>query len=207
MEQVEGGDLIVNSGKQSRPKDVPDGARELNAVESYEAAHKLAQVMTVASAIHSRLTREQANLDELIKENVDPPSHNPSSPVTYSHIYIRVQPFMTAFSLPDQQPGSKQTAAAATQSHLQFMLHLSDPAHNLTHTTVTQAVPGKWMELWDQYDWVEDLVAEALRVGVEVLGQDYIVARMGWGNKEKEAEKASEEDNDYSIVNEKVGEA
>jgi hypothetical protein len=63
------------------------------------------------------------------------------------------------------------------------------------------------MELWDQYDWVEDLVAEALRVGVEVLGQDYIVARMGWGNKEKEAEKASEEDNDYSIVNEKVGEA
>jgi len=191
MEQVEGGDLIVNSGKQSRPKDMADGSRELNAVESYEAAHRLAQ----------------ANLDELIKENVEPPTHNPSSPVTYSNIYIRVQPFMAAFSLPDQHPGSQQTAAATTQSHLQFILHLSDPAHNLTHTTVTQAVPGTWMELWDQYDWVEDLVAETLRVGVEVLGQDYIVARMGWGNKQKEAEKASEEDSDYSIVNEKIGEA
>jgi hypothetical protein len=41
-------------------------------------------------------------------------------------------------------------------------------------------VPEKWLGLWDQYDWVEDLVAEALRVGVEVVGQEYIVSRMGW---------------------------
>ena len=150
---------------------------------------------------------EQVKLDELMKENADPVTSHPSSPITYSHIYIRVQPFMTAFSLSDQRAGPEQPAVAPTQSHLQFMLQLSDPAHNLTHTTITQAVPGKWMELWDQYDWVEDLVAEALRVGVEVLGQDYIVARMGWGNKEKEAEKASEDGSDYSIVNEKANEA
>ena len=41
------------------------------------------------------------------------------------------------------------------------------------------------MDLWDDYDWVEDLVAEALRVGVEVVGQEYIVTRMGWTNKDK----------------------
>jgi hypothetical protein len=87
------------------------------------------------------------------------------------------------------------------------MLHLLDPVHSLTHTTVTQVVPAKWMELWDQYDWVEDLVAEALRVGVEVLGQEYIASRMGWGNREKEAERASEVGSDYSIVNEKASEA
>ena len=56
------------------------------------------------------------------------------------------------------------------------------------HTTITQAVPGEWLEIWDEYDWVEDLVVEALRVGVEVVGQEYIVARMGWG-KEKMAGK------------------
>jgi hypothetical protein len=39
--------------------------------------------------------------------------------------------------------------------------------------------------MWDEYEWVEDLVAEALRVGVEVVGQEYVVARMGWGGQEK----------------------
>ena len=53
----------------------------------------------------------------------------------------------------------------------------------MIHTTVTQAVPEKWLSLWDEYDWVEDLVAEALRVGVEVVGQEYVVARMGWGQE------------------------
>lgn len=48
---------------------------------------------------------------------------------------------------------------------------------------MTQAVPGDWLEIWDEYDWVEDLVVEALRVGIEVVGQEYIVARMGWGKK------------------------
>jgi len=55
---------------------------------------------------------------------------------------------------------------------LQFVVHLFDPEHQLVHTTITQAIPGKWLELWDDYDWVEDLVAEALRVGVEVIGKN-----------------------------------
>ena len=43
MEQVEGGDLIVNRGNESRPKDSSD-SRDINAVVGYEAALKLAQV-------------------------------------------------------------------------------------------------------------------------------------------------------------------
>lgn len=50
-------------------------------------------------------------------------------------------------------------------------------------TTVTQAIPAGWLEIWDRYDWVEDLVAESLRVAVEVLGQDYLASRMGWEKK------------------------
>lgn len=45
------------------------------------------------------------------------------------------------------------------------------------------------MSIWDQYDWVEDLVAEALRVGFEAVGQEYIVARMGWAGEDKEKKK------------------
>lgn len=49
---------------------------------------------------------------------------------------------------------------------------------------MTQAVPSEWLDIWDEYDWVEDLIADALRVGFEVLGQEYVVARMGWGAKD-----------------------
>ena len=61
------------------------------------------------------------------------------------------------------------------------------------HTTITQAVPGPWLDVWDEFDWVEDLVAEALRVGVEVVGQEYIVARMGWMNPKQETDEATPE--------------
>lgn len=44
MEQVEGGDLIVNRGEESRPKDTGTKGRDLNVVDGYEAAFKLAQV-------------------------------------------------------------------------------------------------------------------------------------------------------------------
>lgn len=44
MEQVEGGDLVVNRGEESRPKDDGSEGRDLNTVDGYEAALKLAQV-------------------------------------------------------------------------------------------------------------------------------------------------------------------
>ena len=45
MEQVEGGDLLVNSGSTPQAKEEgSDAARDLNAVDGYEAAVKLAQV-------------------------------------------------------------------------------------------------------------------------------------------------------------------
>ncbi len=44
LEQVEGGDLIVNRGDESRPKDTGTEQRDFNAVEGLDAALKLAQV-------------------------------------------------------------------------------------------------------------------------------------------------------------------
>jgi hypothetical protein len=128
-------------------------------------------------------------LDEIIKKNMKAPpteaSMNPS-PTTYSHVFLRIQPFIVFYNLPQQatvpsEATSTSSVPVPAQSNLQFIIHLSDPLHQLVHTTVTQAVPADWLEIWDEYDWVEDLVVEALRVGVEVVGQEYIIARMGWG--------------------------
>lgn len=44
MEQVEGGDLVVNKGNESKPKDSKESKREMNAVEGFDPALKLAQV-------------------------------------------------------------------------------------------------------------------------------------------------------------------
>lgn len=64
MEQVEGGDLVVNKGNESRPKDTSsDSARALNAVEGYEAAYKLGQVGVYYFVIHH--TTSQRNLCRL----------------------------------------------------------------------------------------------------------------------------------------------
>lgn len=177
MEQVEGGDLIVNRGEASHPKaSADDSSRNLNAVDGYDAALRLAQ----------------ANLDELIK-NAKPSASSTTdqNPTTHSYVYMRVQPFITSLGCPKQaQPATEDTAAA--DLHLHFMLHLLDPSHNLNHTTVTQPLPASWIKIWDHYDWVEDLVAETLRVGVEVLGQEYVVERMGWNRNDEDAAAPSE---------------
>ncbi|KAG7099485.1 hypothetical protein E1B28_001332 [Marasmius oreades] len=184
MEQVEGGDLVVNRGQPSQPKDEGNTvARDLNAVEGYEAAVKLAQ----------------ANLDELIKtKRAEPvPQSSAQSPTSYSHVFLHVQPFLSSYIIPaasdtaiDVQ--SSAPPVQAKQQHLQFLIYLSDPSHNLIHLTITQAAPGAWLAIWDDYDWVEDLVAESLRVGVEVVAQEYVVSRMGWAKSTIGAELATE---------------
>ncbi|KAF8514510.1 maintenance of telomere capping protein 1 [Gautieria morchelliformis] len=183
MEQVEGGDLVVNKGDESRPKDVPKGhpERDLGVVDGFDAAFKLAK----------------ANIDEMIKNNAEKaPLRNLSSsnPTTYSTVYLRVQPYLTSIpSIPiPTSDESKSPESSASPTHLQFLLHLSSPSHSLTHTTTTQAVPSRWVDAFQQEDaegkgevlsWVEDVLVDVLRVGIEVIGQEYVGERMGWGKR------------------------
>lgn len=120
-------------------------------------------------------------------------SSSAQNPTTYSYVYLRVQPFTTTYALPQVQSTNEGPTAAspAAQSSLQFLICLSDPHHNMIQSTVTQSVPTKWLDLWDEYDWVEDLVVEAIRIGVEVIGQEYIGARMGWDKKREGSEEGS----------------
>jgi len=139
-------------------------------VDGYETALKVAQV----------------NIDDLIKKNSEATqtTRNPNLATTYSHVFLRIQPFY--MTLEQFKPDSVEP-----QQHLQFLMYLFDPVHRLTHIAVTQVVPSNWLALWDEYDWVEDLVAETLRIGAEVIGQEYVVARMGWGIKEEQSKDAS----------------
>jgi hypothetical protein len=117
-------------------------------------------------------------VEELMKTNAPPDPEQPSSvqnPTTISYVYLRVQPFTSTSTIPEPEP--------TESSQLQFILFLSDPAHKLSYTTVTQAIPEHWLKVWDQYDWVEDTVADTLRLGVEVIGQEYVVGRMGWARE------------------------
>ncbi|KAF8320060.1 hypothetical protein DL93DRAFT_2032307, partial [Clavulina sp. PMI_390] len=172
LEQVEGGDLVVNKGNESRPKDqTGEVKRELNVVEGFETALKLSR----------------ANIDDLDKPGSKSSSEpkpataadSLQNPTTYTTVYLRIQPFTST------SPFASDAAseAAPPPSQLQFLLHLRDPSHSLDMSTITQALPAKWMDLWDSHDWVEDQLAEALRLGVEMLGQEYVVARMGWGGQ------------------------
>lgn len=122
------------------------------------------------------------NIEDVIKRNSKATStiKNPNTATTYSYVYLRIQPYSSTYAQP---PSSSEPPKEASQ-YLQFLVYLYDPEHKLTHTTVTQAVPNNWLSFWDEYDWVEDLIADALRLGVEVIGQEYVVARMGWGSKE-----------------------
>jgi len=111
-------------------------------------------------------------------------SRNPNLATTYSHVFLRIQPFYTTLNQPVAE-------SSELQRHLQFLIYLFDPAHGLAHSTLTQVVPSQWLAFWDEYDWVEDSVAESLRVGVEVLGQEYVVSRMGWGKTEEHSKEGS----------------
>lgn len=56
MEQIEGGDLVVNRGNESKPKESeePDPRRDLNVVDNYDTALKLSQVCTTVRSTRDR---------------------------------------------------------------------------------------------------------------------------------------------------------
>jgi len=203
LEQVEGGDLVVNIGKESRPKDEGQhkGERNLNPVEGLEAALKLSEA-EIAEQMKIR-----AASSPKAKSSV-------SQPTTYSTVFLRIQPFTAETPSVTFSPATADSLAsssATTKHTLQFLLYLSDPSHQLVHTTTTQTIPSSWMDLWEldrdpsatrkNGEWIEDMLVENLRLGVETIGQEYVVARMGWDaglsdddDEEEESEEESEEE-------------
>lgn len=140
---------------------------------------------------------EQANIDDLDKPGLkssssgkpEPSVDSLQNPTTYTTVYLRIQPYTS----PSPFPVTESSKEAPPQQ-LQFLLQLRDPSHALDMSTITQSLPARWMDMWDAHDWVEDQLAEALRLGVEMLGQEYVVERMGWGSASSATPSLKEKD-------------
>lgn len=205
MEQVEGGDLVVNKGhvddspsaapRQAAPKaesaieGEEEDERNLNTVEGFVEGYKLAE----------------ANLDALIKKHYkkpEEPSSTPSEktpshgrkessitiPVTICPVYMRIQPVLASMpftasssnpSAPSASDNSSTPLKTSDDLHLFFILILRDPTNELVHKTLTQSMPSKWLDIpFEENEWVEDIMVDVIRRGVEIIGEEYIKGRM-----------------------------
>ncbi|EPQ28801.1 uncharacterized protein PFL1_03604 [Pseudozyma flocculosa PF-1] len=183
MEQVDSDNteqqLVVNKApgqsSASRPKQGQDQERDLNAVEGFEAAFRLATV----------------NLDEIVKTHeVKPPAADASTgatlPITTCPVFVRIQACLSALPglSPSSGSGEKGKAAAskvaeADDKQLFFIVLLKDPLHGLSHKTISQAVPTSWLEVpFEENAWVEDSLVDVISTALSVAGQDYVQGRM-----------------------------
>ena len=135
MEQVDSSgteqQLIVNKAQVETPASKPktgttgEQDRDLNAVEGFPAAFRLARV----------------NLDECIKQHevAAPPQKSVDAatlPITTCPVFVRIQACLA--SLPGDGEGEGE------EKSLFFLVLLRDPQHGLSHKTVSQAVPTSW---------------------------------------------------------------
>lgn len=157
MEQVDSSgteqQLIVNKAQietpASKPKTGSEGSeqdRDLNAVQGFPAAFRLAKV----------------NLDECIKQHqvAAPPQKAAGDasalPITTCPVFVRIQACLA--DLPGDALGEAGEAGEANKS-LFFLVLLRDPQHGLSHKTVSQAVPTSWRKYWthgltiSSYNW------------------------------------------------------
>ncbi|GAA5924780.1 uncharacterized protein JCM15063_005730 [Sporobolomyces koalae] len=170
MDQIEGGTLMVNRAETGQVEQEATGGndneeeRNLNVLDGLEAGWNLAQT----------------TLDQLIATTYKPSTSNDQSdsvtvPVTNCPVYLRLQPVLAklpAFPTPTN-------AGAVTPEHLFFLILLIDPTHGLTHHTMSQPLPRAWLDIpFEENEWVEEFMVDAIRGATEVVAQEYITGRM-----------------------------
>jgi len=215
MQQVEGGDLlVVQRGGGSKPRSSLDGAfggpwykgmerRDLHATAGLQEGVKLAGAAAESYA-QEFLQTSDASSDPTSKDN----------PTRKSNIFLSIQP--TIYS---QQPS---TLASGGQEPVEenpeeqedqvvvFAIHLFDPVHGISYSTVSQALPAQWLEWldapppadaapgeWavpdvirnimdiggiDPREWIVEWVEEAVGLAVGVVAQRYVAKRMRIGD-------------------------
>jgi len=99
-----------------------------------------------------------------------------NTPVTTVPIFLHLQPVLAPLSIPEPPlllDSDSPTSTTGPAKHLQFILTLHDPVHNLRFSTVSQGVPADWLEVdYEQSEWVEERLVDVIRVGVEIIAQD-----------------------------------
>lgn len=246
MEQVEGGDLVVNKGhvedspsnaqKQPSQKselgledDDDDDERNLNTVEGFVEGYKLAEANLEAliKKHYQKPAEPQHNQQQQQQSPGKSPTHGRkesagvSLPVTVCPVYMRIQPVIAAMpfattstssttpstTTPSSSNEQPQTGATMTTTrtsddlHLYFVMILRDPTNELVHKTLSQSMPSKWLDIpFEENEWVEDIMVDVIRRGVEIIGEEYIKGRMhGRLLKNAKAETIFEDETDEQV--------
>ncbi|SPO23147.1 uncharacterized protein UTRI_01825 [Ustilago trichophora] len=178
--------LVVNKAQIETPASKPktDGMaeqeRDLNAVEGFAAAFRLAKV----------------NLEECIKQHevAAPPQRSADAaalPITTCPVFVRIQA-----CLADLSGDEASVEGGESNKNLFFLVLLRDPQHGLSHKTVSQAVPTSWLDVpFEENQWVEESLVDVLSNALSIVGQDYVQGRMSGrtkSSKEGLVEQASE---------------
>lgn len=176
MAQVEGGDLLViQRGQESAPKralDVggyissagwgdgpwwrtvtPGNPRNINAIRGSVEASKLARASAESYATEYYSSR--GGLEEAAKQATEVLSE--TNPVRSSDIFLSIQAISQSVSSELFQAGAsgeKDTTPGAvdapeSEEEISFALYLHDPVHGIAFHTLSQPVPGKWIEWLD----------------------------------------------------------
>lgn len=97
-------------------------------------------------------------------------------PVTTCPIYMRIQPCLAPLPFfPSDAPSTATPGSSTTDSTMAlfFLLLLRDPTHNLVHSSLSQSMPAAWLDIpFEENEWVEDVMVDVIRRGVEVIGQE-----------------------------------
>jgi len=195
MEQVDGGDLILNKGDEERPKpsESAEPERDLQAVEGMMEGYKLA--LANLEQMIKRIEGKKAELkaEEASGEGSAPQTEEGGElPITHCPVYVRIQPIISR--LPVFGPTSSTTTRGSTaapqgpgqqgvtvdmEGHLFFLVLLRDVKNSLDHATLTQSIPATWLDIpFEENEWVEDILVDVIRRGIEIIGQQYVNGRI-----------------------------
>ncbi|PWW80879.1 hypothetical protein C7212DRAFT_349836 [Tuber magnatum] len=216
MQQVEGGDLlVVQHGGGSRPRSSIDGAfggpwykgmerRDLHATAGLQEGIKLASAAAESYA-QEFLQTSDASIDPTNMDN----------PTRKSNIFLAIQPTIYSQQPPILTPWGGKGLAGETPEEEEdqvvvFAIHLFDPVHGISYSTVSQALPVQWLEWldapppadtapgeWavpevirdiidiggiDPREWIVEWVEEAVGLAVGIVAQRYVAKRMRIGD-------------------------
>ncbi|KAA1109628.1 hypothetical protein PGTUg99_028206 [Puccinia graminis f. sp. tritici] len=194
MEQVDGGELILNKGDEERPKPSESGEpeRDLQAVEGMMEGYKLA--LANLEQMIKRIEAKKADVDPAKTEGSSErtePTEEPGLPITHCPVYVRIQPILSRLPVFGSSVGpvsmgpgamiepAKGGVTVDQENHLFFLILLRDVKNSLDHATVTQATPAVWLDIpFEENEWVEDVLVDVIRRGVEIIGQQYVNGRI-----------------------------
>lgn len=183
--------------------------RSINAVRGVVEGSKLGRASAESYATEFYATR--GGVEEATKQAAEVLSE--SNPVRNSDIFLSIQAIVQADSqglFAAGPSGEKESSGAVDpeetpEDQISFAVYLHDPIHAISLATISQSLPGRWIE-WldadsedptalpesirdiiesggvDPREWVAEWVEETLSLGVGIVAQRYVAKRMGVGD-------------------------